>query len=389
MYVASLSDEETNIQQVERKGEVSIDSNPEWMPQSHDLLYIAEQKTRRPLVRISDVGEGKQGDTTEVIANNLVCWDFNIADQSKEVVALAGSMNKLTSIVLASKNPNDVKVIANPNKHTDRWLLPLLSVVKWKAPDGTEIEGVLEIPSGHERHDGPLPMYVNLHGGPTSAETSSLEFSMYGRGLLSSQGWAVFSPNYRGSTGYGDAFLTDLIGRENDIEVQDILAGVDAMVKRGIADPNRLAVGGWSNGGYLTNCLITKTSRFKAASSGAGVFSQTMQWSIEDTPGHVVNYAKGLPWSVPEELQEMSPIFEADNIATPTIIHVGAGDERVPAEQSKALYRALHDYLDVPTQLIIYPGTGHGISKMSHRRAKIEWDAAWLQRWVLDQDEEH
>ena len=220
----------------------------------------------------------------------------------------------------------------------------------------------------------------------TSSKSAGLEFSAYGRGLLSTDGWAVFCPNYRGSTGYGDKFLTDLVGRENDIEVQDILWGVDAMVERGIADPNKLAVGGWSNGGYLTNCLIAATDRFKAASSGAGVFDQTMQWSIEDTPGHVVNYAKGLPWEVPEELQRMSPLFEADNITTPTIIHVGAGDARVPAEQSKALFRALHDYLDVPTQLVIYPDTGHGLSKMSHRRAKMEWDRAWLRHWVLEEN---
>ncbi|MGY8753498.1 MAG: alpha/beta hydrolase family protein, partial [Phycisphaerales bacterium] len=101
--------------------------------------------------------------------------------------------------------------------------------------------------------------------------------------------------------------------------VQDILAGVDSIVERGIADPDKLAVGGWSNGGYLTNCLIAETDRFKAASSGAGVFEQTMQWSIEDTPGHVVNYAEGLPWEVADELNRMSPLFEADHITTPTI----------------------------------------------------------------------
>jgi dipeptidyl aminopeptidase/acylaminoacyl peptidase len=245
----------------------------------------------------------------------------------------------------------------------------------------------LELPFGYSiGKDAPLPMYVHLHGGPTSSVTSALEFSMYGRGLLSSDGWVVFSPNYRGSTGYGDTFLTDLVGRENDIEVQDILAGVDAMIELGIADPNKLAVGGWSNGGYLTNCLIATTDRFKAASSGAGVFEQTMQWSIEDTPGHVINYAEGLPWEVPAELQRMSPLFEADSISTPTIIHVGAGDARVPAEQSKALFRALHDYLDVPTQLVVYPGTGHGLSKMSHRKAKIEWDSAWLNYWINNKE---
>jgi dipeptidyl aminopeptidase/acylaminoacyl peptidase len=353
------------------------------MPDSHDLLYIAEQGTIRPLLKVINVGDGQQGETMEVITNNLICWDFSVALATKEIIALVGNQISLTSVVRASPDPNFVIVIANPNSHIADWKLPTIQTVQWEAKDGTTIEGVLELPFGFTvGEDAPLPMYVHLHGGPTSSVTSALEFSMYGRGLLSSDGWAVFSPNYRGSTGYGDTFLTDLVGRENDIEVQDILVGVDAMVERGIADPDKLAVGGWSNGGYLTNCLIASTDRFKAASSGAGVFEQTMQWSIEDTPGHVVNYAKGLPWEVPAELQRMSPLFEADNISTPTIIHVGAGDARVPAEQSRALFRALYDYLAIPTQLIIYPGTGHGLSKMSHRRAKIEWDRAWLNHWI-------
>ena len=387
-FVATLSDASTTLQKVQRKDEVTLATSPVWMPETHTLVYIAEDRTRRPLLKVSNVGNGAQGDTTPIITNNLFCWDFSIATESSQIAALVGSMNSLTNVVLATNDSNSVQVLASPNLHIETWQLPTVQVVQWKAPDGTTIEGVLELPFGHKLHDEPLPLYVHLHGGPTSSVTSSLEFSMYGRGLLSSSGWAVLSPNYRGSTGYGDQFLTDLIGRENDIEVQDILAGVDAMIERGIIDPNRLAVGGWSNGGYLTNCLITATDRFKAASSGAGVFDQTMQWSIEDTPGHVVNYARGLPWTATTEFQEMSPIYDAGQIKTPTIIHVGSGDARVPAEQSQALYRTLHDYLGIPVQLIEYPGAGHGLSKMSHRKAKIDWDSAWLKHYVLGVSEE-
>jgi dipeptidyl aminopeptidase/acylaminoacyl peptidase len=384
MFVATFDNGQATIQQVERVDEVSLGSAPVWIPNSYDLLYIAEQGTTRPLLKVSNVGGTHQGKTTEMIANNLICWDFSIARNTKQIAAVVGSSITPSSVVLASETPNMVNILANPNTHINDWELPTIQTVRWVAKDGTMIEGVLELPKGFTvKKDAPLPMYVDLHGGPTSARTAALSISIYGRGMFSSDGWAVFSPNYRGSTGYGDTFLTDLVGRENDIEVQDILDGVDAMVEQGYADPEKLAVGGWSNGGYLTNCLIAATDRFKAASSGAGVFDQTMQWSIEDTPGHVVNYAKGLPWEVAEELRRMSPLFEADKITTPTIIHVGEGDARVPAEQSKALFRALYDYLDVPTQLMIYPDTGHGLSKMSHRKAKMEWDKAWFNRWVL------
>lgn len=383
MFVATFDGNATVLQKVNRVQYDTLGTSPVWAPRTYDLLYIAERGTTRPLLRISTVGNGQQGETTEIITNGLICWKFSVAKATQETVALVGSQESPTSVVHATEDPNSVVVIANPNNHTSNWILPRIEVVQWKAKDGTVIEGVLELPYGYKiNSDPPIPMYVHLHGGPTSTVTSALEFSMYGRGLYSSDGWAVFSPNYRGSTGYGDTFITDLVGRENDIEVSDILAGVDEMIVRNIADPDKLTVGGWSNGGYLTNCLIAETDRFKAASSGAGVFEQTMQWSIEDTPGHVVNYAEGLPWEVAEELNRMSPLFEADNITTPTIIHVGEGDARVPAEQSKALFRALHDYLEVPTQLVIYPDTGHGLSKLSHRKAKIEWDRAWFNHWI-------
>jgi len=205
---------------------------------------------------------------------------------------------------------------------------------------------------------------------------------------LPSRGWAVFSPNYRGSTGYGDSFITQLIGRENDIEVKDILAGVDEMVKRGYADPDRLAVGGWSNGGYLTNCVVAATDRFKAASSGAGVVDMTIQWSIEDTPGHVVNYMEGLPWEQTQAMINASPLYDLDKIKTPMLIHVGEGDARVPAAHARALFRGLSDYLGVPSQLVVYPNSGHGLSQKTYRKAKIEWDLAWLEHFVPTKQEE-
>jgi len=206
---------------------------------------------------------------------------------------------------------------------------------------------------------------------------------MYGRGPFAPQGWAVFDPNYRGSTGYGDKFLTDLVGHENDIEVKDILAGVDALIQRGIADPERMAVMGWSNGGFLTDCIITKDPRFKAASSGAGVFDQAMQWGIEDTPGHVINFQRGLPWERPDEMRQASPLYAADKIKAATLIHVGEDDERVPAQHSRALYRALRHYLNVPTELVVYPGEGHGLTQYSHRKAKMAWDERWFNHYVL------
>ena len=161
------------------------------------------------------------------------------------------------------------------------------------------------------------------------------------------------------------------------------------MVDRGIADPDRLGVMGWSNGGYLTNCLVATSNRFKAASSGAGVVDQVIQWGTEDTPGHVVNFMGGrLPWTEPEAYRAASPMYALDRVRTPTLLHVGEQDARVPAAHARAMYRALKTYLGVPTELVVYPGAGHGLVTRGHRRAKMEWDLAWFDRYLLGRSPE-
>jgi dipeptidyl aminopeptidase/acylaminoacyl peptidase len=245
------------------------------------------------------------------------------------------------------------------------------------------VEGILELPPGYQASDGPLPMIVEIHGGPTSATRFELQYWIYGRTLMAANGYALLSPNYRGSIGYGDSFLTDLIGHENDLDVADILAGVDAMVERGIADPDRLGVMGWSNGGFLTNCLITHTGRFKAASSGAGVLDQNIQWAAQDTPGHNINFMGGaLPWQNPEAYRKASPLDGLGAVTTPTLIHVGGNDPRVPPVHSRALYRGLRQYLGVPTELVVYPGEPHSLNTYLHRKAKMEWDLAWFEHYL-------
>jgi dipeptidyl aminopeptidase/acylaminoacyl peptidase len=181
--------------------------------------------------------------------------------------------------------------------------------------------------------------------------------------------------------------MTDLVGRENDIEIEDILTGVEALVERGLADPDRLAVSGWSNGGLLTNCIITHTDRFKAASTGAGILDMVLQWGTEDTPGHVVNFMQGLPWQVPDAYRRASAVFGLAKVRTPTLIHVGGSDARCPPGHSRALYRALRHYLNVPTQLVVYPGEGHGLTTRENRAAKMEWDLAWFDRYLMGKQE--
>jgi dipeptidyl aminopeptidase/acylaminoacyl peptidase len=316
---------------------------------------------------------------------------FRVSADKRDIVVESLSVNRKGEIALVMNDcyslpdlflKGGTVRLTNLNPQVDTWKLPKISIVQWKSKDSTEVEGILELPPGYKKGDK-LPLIVEIHGGPTTATRFHLQYWPYGRTLLPAKGYALLSPNYRGSTGYGDKFLTDLIGHENDVEVQDILAGVDAMIEKGIADPDKLGVMGWSNGGYLTNCLITKTTRFKAASSGAGIVDTVMEWGANDEPAYAIAFKKGFPWSQPDIYRKTSPTYALDKIRTPTLIHVGGSDERCPPIHSRMLHRALKEYVKVPTELLVYPGEPHGLMKYSSRKAKMEWDLAWFERHLL------
>ena len=276
-----------------------------------------------------------------------------------------------------------LKRLTNINPQVATWKLPTLSTVSWKGVSGDAVEGILELPPDYKPGQK-VPLVVDIHGGPTTAYYYNRMYGWFsGRTILPARGYAVLCPNYRGSTGYGDKFITDLIGRENDWDVQDILKGVDYLVDKGIADPDKLAVMGWSNGGYLTNCCITHTTRFKAAISGAGIIDAVMEFGANDEPAYSMVFKKGLPWTPGNRYVDASPSWRLDKVKTPTLIHVGGSDDRCPQGHSKTLYRVLKEYNHVPTELLTYPGEPHSLRKYDSIRAKMEWDGAWLSRYVM------
>ena len=352
-----------------------------WRGKSRELCFLGESRARARVHSIAEVRGGGQGADRVLTPGDHAVSAFHAPASGAPLGVVDSTVTDPPDVYLA-REAGALERITKVNPQVDSWKLPRISLVQWKAPDGREVEGVLELPPDAEPGK-PLPMVVEIHGGPTASSLLQLQYWIYGRVLLPAKGYAVLSPNYRGSTGYGDAFLEELLGRENDVEVDDILSGVDSIVARGIADPDRLGVMGWSNGGYLTNCLVARTGRFKAASSGAGVVDQVIQWGTEDTPGHVVNFMGGrLPWAEPDAYRAASPMYALDRVTTPTLLHVGELDARVPAAHARAMYRALKTYLGVPTELVVYPGAGHGLVKQKHRRAKMEWDLAWFEKYL-------
>ncbi|WP_371931163.1 prolyl oligopeptidase family serine peptidase [Shewanella sp. ULN5] len=359
----------------------------QWRPKSNEICYLGAQVARTKLL-CSQINKGTVGNTRNVLAGDTVVGSYSFNASGKQVAFSHNGLNHFHDLFIADADHrrSQFKRLSNINPQVDSWQLPQISLVSWQAPDGTTVEGILELPYGYKAGNGKLPLVVQIHGGPTSATPYSLQHRSYGRTTFAANGWALLSPNYRGSTGYGDKFLTDLIGNEHQIEVADIMAGVDKLIADGIIDGDKMAVMGWSNGGYLTNALISTTDRFKAASSGAGVFDQRLQWMLEDTPGHVLNFMQGLPWEQPQAYDKASSLTYANKITTPTLIHIGEKDHRVPVGHAQGLYRSLKHYLNVPVELIVYPGEGHGLSHYQHRKAKMEWDKKWFEHYVLKQE---
>ncbi len=383
IYAAERTDDAWNLQQVTRPDPLSCDGGLVWLGRTRTLCYRGEAEGRVRVIAVRDVKNGSQGATRELTPGDIVVEDFAFTPDGKTHLAVVGTTERLADIYQVKGGRLSPLTDLNPQVHT--WQLPQIEHVTWTGGDGDACSGILELPAGYDRATGdPLPLVLEIHGGPTASTRYRLRLWIYGRAVMPANGYALLSVNYHGSTGYGDEFMEKLIGRENDIDVADLLTGVQYLINEKLADPDRVGAMGWSNGGYLTNCVITAAPDiFKAASSGAGVLDMVIQWGTEDTPGHVINFAEGLPWQTPDHYRAASPLYNLDKVRTPTIIHVGGADPRVPPAHSKALYRALHHYLGVPCELVVYPGEPHGLTTAENRMAKIHWDLAWFDRYLL------
>ncbi len=256
-------------------------------------------------------------------------------------------------------------------------------VVRWQSFDGVQIEGLLIRPRGVP-HDQVLPLFVQIHGGPAWQWEDRLNLSWHDwTQMLASRGWAVLLPNPRGSTGYGSAFEKLLQDDVGGGESKDLVAGARAMVERGIADPERLALGGWSWGGYLTARTITQTRMFKAAVMGAGVANLTSDHGAGDIPAYNPLIHPGHPYDERtwEYYASGTPIREASKVTTPTLIVHGDSDDRVHPTQGQEFFRALQQ-AGAPVRFVRYPRERHSFKERAHQIDLMERICAWLDQWV-------
>ncbi len=266
----------------------------------------------------------------------------------------------------------------------DRYALPRQEKFTWRGRRNARLEGLLVYPLNYQS-DQTYPLVTITHGGPrTSSRFGSWNISRY-LPVLAAQGYMVFLPNHRGGTGYGDDFVRDMYGAYFRNAHHDVMDGIDALIDRGLADPDRLVKMGWSAGGHMVNKLITHTDRFAAASSGAGASDWRSMQGETDIRYHRQFVFGGEPWTrrTPNrQYNRDSPLQDAWKVTTPTLFFVGENDVRVPPTQSILMYRGVRA-TGTPTILFQAEDEPHNFRKPANQLFKINTELGWYARFAL------
>ncbi len=397
---------------------------PSWSPDGRWIAYLQGDETKysaysiNKLAVVPAVDEGPPRILTAAldrpVSGNIV-WSsdsrnllFVVADDRityvAKVAATGGKVERLTtglrvisnlsrrddaSLALLSTTPTEAEEAyafengtLRPLTHQNDALFGELQLgttedFTSKSKDGTEVHGIIVKPASFMAGQK-YPMILYVHGGPNGQDAHSFSFD---RQWFAANGYVVISVNYRGSSGRGSAYQKAIFADWGNKEVVDLLGAVDHVVATGIADANRLGIGGWSYGGILTDYTIATDSRFKAAISGAGSALQTSMYGLDQYTRQYDNEI-GPPWKAQDLWIKISyPFFHADRIKTPTLFLGGEKDFNVPVAGGEQMYQVLRS-LGVDTQLVIYPGQFHNITMPSYQRDRLERYAGWFNKYL-------
>jgi dipeptidyl aminopeptidase/acylaminoacyl peptidase len=344
---------------------------PAWSDDGRSLLALVEDDGAQHLVRLALDGAAER-----LVAGRRKVAAFTRAPSGRTAI-LASTPDRPYELFAAE--PAGLRALTHQN---DGFLatvrLAAVEETRFASADGTEIHGFLVHPADAPAAGAKPPALLRPHGGPQSQYAAEFNFEAQ---LFAAHGYAVILPNPRGSTGRGTAYAMAIHAAWGSVDVQDDLAAVDDAVARGLADPDRLGVGGWSYGGMSTNYLIASTARFKAATSGASIANVSAGYGTDE---YIRDYENelGSPWRNPDAWRRVSyPFFHADRIRTPTLFLCGESDFNVPLLNSEQMYQALRQ-LGVPTELVVYPGQFHGLSKPGYLLDRYHRYLAWYARWL-------
>jgi dipeptidyl aminopeptidase/acylaminoacyl peptidase len=351
-----------------------------WSRDGKSIYFVANTGVRSQLFRIDAAG----GQATPLTQGDHTVSDWSYVPEIDRHAFARDEPSSPGEVWVVAAGAAPAQVTRLFERLAQEFRLPRQERIEWKGADGVTVEGLLYYPLDHQPGRR-YPLVVQTHGGPAASDKFS--FGSWGSyvQVLAAKGYAVFKPNYRGSTGYGDPFLRDMVGHYFQNAHLDVMTGVDHLVKIGLADPDRLVKMGWSGGGHMTNKIITFTDRFKAASSGAGASNWVSMYAQSDVRSYRTPWFGGTPWQkdAPIDLYwEHSPLKYAANVKTPTIFLVGEKDVRVPPPQSVEMYRALKSH-GVPTHLYIAPREPHGFQELRHQLFKMNVELDWFEKHAM------
>nr|BBH86492.1 peptidase [Thermosporothrix sp. COM3] len=361
-----------------------IDCSPawcRWLPDGRSLLFTAVKHVTHQICLL----DSQSGRVTVLDDDFVMYWDqpsLSTTPDGRMMATTHSTPQKPADVWYGTLTEQGIKwrQLSRLNPLLEALGEPVKTErIRYKSVDGRMIDGIFMHPLKPPA-DGMLPpLFVQVHGGPSGAECDSWKggFSF----MAATEGFAVFRPNYRGSWGQGAAFADEVLGDMGGKDFQDIMSGVEYLVQQGEVDGERVCIGGWSNGGFLSAWAITQTDRFKAAMVGAGIIdfhNMHGQSNIADADELLLN---ANPLDQPEVYRACSPLTFAGRVKTPTLILHGEADEAVPVAQAYMFYRALRER-KVPVECVIYPREGHGFHEFDHMRDSVLRVVEWFLRYV-------
>lgn len=347
--------------------------SPQFTPGGESVQFLLETGGNVYLARVPAAG----GAIARAIAGEREVAAYDVAKNGDVALLLsAPDLPNEVFILKAAAAGEPVRLTHVNDEFLSKVALGRVERFKAKSADGTAIDAFLTRPPDAQT-GAKLPTILRIHGGPVAQYSTgfNLEWQM-----LAAQGFAIVAANPRGSSGYGRAFSRAIFADWGNKDYDDVMAAVDAAVAMGVADPDRLGVGGWSYGGILTNHVISKTNRFKAAISGASEFNYLANYGT-DHYQRQWEAELGLPWQNAAAWMKISPFFRLDHIVTPTLVMGGDADMNVPILGGEQLYQGLRR-LGRETELVIYPGETHSIRRPSFQKDRFERYIAWYSKYL-------
>jgi dipeptidyl aminopeptidase/acylaminoacyl peptidase len=344
-----------------------------WTPDGQSIVFGAHVRARGTVERVNVA----TGAVTQIAGGEWSGRMESVSADGRRGVAVVSTPEAPGEIELIDLTTGKTTAVTHANPKVGEFALSQFRSITWKSKDGLDVEGMLWLPADY-RPGTRLPLLLSVHGGPAGAWDVSFRGINH---VYTGLGWAVLEPNVRGSATYGDALLR---GNMKDIgggDYQDLMTGVDKLIADGVADPDHLAIRGWSYGGILGGWTLTQTPRFKAASLGAMVADWTSEYAMGFNHDVRLWYIGGTPWDSAENYRRQSSYTHIAKVTTPTLLLHGERDTTDTIGQSMMYYQGLKDR-GVPARFIRFPREPHGFREPHHVRIRDTEEIAWLMKYA-------